>query len=85
MNQDKRGYENTVLYKGSDESDFSDMYAEIVMNFPELREEGVHSNILVDYSSSVSPSDLKDGVDYLGIGNGAIVNVGEKNNIWTKS
>lgn len=207
MHQAKRGYANTVLYKGSDESDFSNMYAEIVMNFPELRgfdkyeirkegvfdgklkeissaqktgtsvntnynkyvikntnndvikavnellsnnkivhvvaqdtgifEEGEYivnaidlksisskytlhieplktsvkankleepkvyaggtyskfvlkelgfnlvsnkseSNILVDDSSSVSPSDLKDGVDYLGIGRNAIVNVGEK-------
>lgn len=37
MHQAKRGYANTVLYKGYDASDFEDMYAEIVMNFPALR------------------------------------------------
>jgi murein tripeptide amidase MpaA len=37
MHQAKRGYANMVLYKGYDASDFAEMYAEIVMNFPSLR------------------------------------------------
>ncbi|MGY3725121.1 Zinc carboxypeptidase [Granulicatella balaenopterae] len=37
MAQAKRGYANHVLYKGSDESDWGAMYAEVVMNFPAMR------------------------------------------------
>lgn len=37
MHQAKRGYANTVLADGVDVSAWSDMYAEIVMNFPDLR------------------------------------------------
>ncbi|MET3557037.1 LPXTG-motif cell wall-anchored protein [Streptococcus rupicaprae] len=37
MAQAKRGYANHVLYKGSDESAWSDMYAEVVMNRPVMR------------------------------------------------
>lgn len=37
MKQAKRGYANAVLSEGFDVSDFQDMYAEIVMNFPVLR------------------------------------------------
>ncbi|MDP4099274.1 S-layer homology domain-containing protein [Paenibacillus sp. P96] len=37
MHQAKRGYANLVLYKGADVSDFAEMYAEVVQNFPEMR------------------------------------------------
>ncbi len=37
MHQAKRGYANLVLYDGINVSDFEDMYAEIVMNFPDVR------------------------------------------------
>lgn len=37
MAQAKRGYANHVLSKGSDESSWGEMYAEIVMNFPATR------------------------------------------------
>jgi hypothetical protein len=37
MKQAKRGYANTVFYQGINVSDFSNMYAEIVLNFPALR------------------------------------------------
>ncbi|MGB5822634.1 MAG: hypothetical protein WBH44_01050 [Proteocatella sp.] len=37
MAQAKRGYANHVLSKGSDESAWGEMYAEIVMNFPATR------------------------------------------------
>lgn len=37
MHQAKRGYANLVLYDGINASDFKEMYAEIVMNFPDLR------------------------------------------------
>lgn len=37
MHQAKRGFANAVLSRGFDVSDFKDMYAEIVMNFPVLR------------------------------------------------
>lgn len=37
MHQAKRGLANTVLYNGTDVSDFKNMYAEIVVNFPALR------------------------------------------------
>ncbi|MPQ44789.1 M14 family metallopeptidase [Clostridium tarantellae] len=37
MHQAKRGLANVVLYDGYDVSDFDEMYAEIVMNFPALR------------------------------------------------
>jgi hypothetical protein len=43
MHQAKRGLANTVLYKGYDASDFEEMYAEIVMNFPALRGFDVYS------------------------------------------
>lgn len=43
MHQAKRGYVNMVLYKGYDASDFEEMYAEIVMNFPALRGFDVYS------------------------------------------
>ncbi|MGT2933137.1 zinc carboxypeptidase [Streptococcus catagoni] len=37
MAQAKRGYANHVMYKGSDESEWPAMYAELVMNFPAMR------------------------------------------------
>ncbi|MGN0712078.1 MAG: M20/M25/M40 family metallo-hydrolase [Anaerovoracaceae bacterium] len=37
MKQAKRGFANTVLYDGCDFSDFSAMYAEVTMCFPQLR------------------------------------------------
>ncbi|KHD45943.1 zinc carboxypeptidase [Streptococcus hongkongensis] len=37
MAQAKRGYANHVLYKGANESEWSAMYAELVMNFPAMR------------------------------------------------
>nr|WP_053093922.1 hypothetical protein [Streptococcus sp. X13SY08] len=37
MAQAKRGYANHVLYKGSNESEWPAMYAELVMNFPAMR------------------------------------------------
>ena len=37
MHQAKRGLANCVLYDGSDFSDFSEMYAEVTMCFPQLR------------------------------------------------
>ncbi|RDY23059.1 hypothetical protein CHF27_010280 [Romboutsia maritimum] len=37
MHQAKRGYANAILYQGSDESTFSQMYSEIVLNFPDVR------------------------------------------------
>ena len=37
MAQAKRGFANTVLYKGANASDFPSIYAEIVVNFPDLR------------------------------------------------
>ncbi|MCW6677281.1 LPXTG cell wall anchor domain-containing protein [Aerococcaceae bacterium NML180378] len=37
MAQAKRGYANHVLYPGSNESQWSAMYAELVMNFPAMR------------------------------------------------
>ncbi|WP_394405020.1 LPXTG cell wall anchor domain-containing protein [Streptococcus sp. 20-1249] len=37
MAQAKRGYANHVMYKGSDESEWAEMYAELVMNFPDMR------------------------------------------------
>lgn len=37
MAQAKRGYANHVLYKGSDESEWPEMYAEVVNNFPDMR------------------------------------------------
>ncbi|MFV0517494.1 MAG: M28 family peptidase [Aminipila sp.] len=37
MHQAKRGFANTVLYDGSDFSDFKAMYAEVTMCFPMLR------------------------------------------------
>lgn len=37
MHQVKRGYANLVLYDGINASDFKEMYAEIVMNFPDVR------------------------------------------------
>lgn len=37
MHQAKRGLANMLLYDGYDVSDFDEMYAEIVVNFPELR------------------------------------------------
>ena len=36
MAQAKRGYANHVLYKGSDESKWAAMYAELVVNFPDM-------------------------------------------------
>ncbi|KXT77158.1 hypothetical protein STRDD10_00071 [Streptococcus sp. DD10] len=54
MAQAKRGYANHILYKGSNESDWSAMYAELVVNFPDMRgfktipvfDEGVFNNKL---------------------------------------
>lgn len=37
MAQAKRGYANHVLYKGSDESKWVAMYAELVVNFPDMK------------------------------------------------
>lgn len=37
MAQAKRGYANHVLYKGSDESKWAAMYAELVVNFPDMK------------------------------------------------
>ena len=37
MAQAKRGYANHILYRGSDESKWGDMYAELVVNFPEMK------------------------------------------------
>ncbi|RLU46883.1 zinc carboxypeptidase [Streptococcus iniae] len=37
MAQAKRGFANHVLYKGSNESEWEAMYAELVMNFPAMR------------------------------------------------
>lgn len=37
MAQAKRGYANHVLYKGSNESEWPAMYAELVVNFPAMR------------------------------------------------
>lgn len=37
MAQAKRGYANHILYKGSNESEWSEMYAELVVNFPDMR------------------------------------------------
>lgn len=37
MEQAKRGLANTMLYTGADFSDYSEMYAEIVVNMPALR------------------------------------------------
>ncbi|KXT71343.1 hypothetical protein SGODD07_01251 [Streptococcus gordonii] len=37
MAQAKRGYANHVLYKGSNESAWSAMYAELLVNFPDMR------------------------------------------------
>lgn len=37
MHQAKRGFVNTVMYDGRDVSDFSSMYAEVTMSFPDLR------------------------------------------------
>lgn len=37
MAQAKRGFANHVLYAGSDESDWSAMYAELVVNFPDMK------------------------------------------------
>lgn len=37
MAQAKRGYANHILYRGSDESKWGDMYAELLVNFPEMR------------------------------------------------
>ena len=37
MAQAKRGYANHILYKGSNESAWSAMYAELLVNFPDMR------------------------------------------------
>ena len=37
MAQAKRGYANHVLYKGSNESKWAAMYAELVVNFPDMK------------------------------------------------
>lgn len=37
MAQAKRGYANHVLYSGNNESSFAAMYAELVVNFPQMR------------------------------------------------
>lgn len=37
MAQAKRGYANHILYTGSNESAWSEMYAEVVVNFPQMR------------------------------------------------
>jgi len=37
MTQAKRGYANHILYKGSNESAWSAMYAELLVNFPDMR------------------------------------------------
>ncbi|KXT83610.1 hypothetical protein STRDD11_01389 [Streptococcus sp. DD11] len=37
MAQAKRGYANHILYKGSNESDWAAMYAELVVNFPDMK------------------------------------------------
>ena len=37
MAQAKRGYANHILYKGSNESTWSAMYAELLVNFPDMR------------------------------------------------
>lgn len=37
MRQAKRGFANTLLYDGTDVSDWSAMYAEVTMSFPHLR------------------------------------------------
>ena len=37
MAQAKRGYANHILYKGSNESAWAAMYAELVVNFPDMR------------------------------------------------
>ena len=37
MAQAKRGYANHILYKGSNESKWAAMYAELVVNFPDMR------------------------------------------------
>ena len=37
MAQAKRGYANHILYKGSNESAWAAMYAELLVNFPDMR------------------------------------------------
>ncbi len=74
MNQAKRGYANHVLYSGMDESEWSEMYAEIVMNFPVLRgfdiqrvmEKGAFDQKLEDAKWTAAPaSKIPDGPYYM--------------------
>lgn len=58
MAQAKRGYANHVLYQGSDESAWGEMYAEIVMNFPDLR--GFDAYPIYDKALTLKTSDIAE-------------------------
>lgn len=74
MAQAKRGYANQVLYSGVDESEWAEMYAEIVTNFPaqrgfdvmEVRDANLFTGKLGDVTISKAPSSsITDAKFYL--------------------
>lgn len=68
MAQAKRGYANHVMYKGANESTFNAMYAELVVNFPDMRgfnaesifKDGYFNNLLGNITHTQAP---RSGVD----------------------
>ena len=63
MAQAKRGFANHILYQGTNESAWKEMYAEVIANFPDMRgfkavpifEKGKFDGALSDVSQSVAP------------------------------
>ncbi len=83
MAQAKRGYANQVLYSGVDESEWAEMYAEIVTNFPaqrgfdvmQVRTANLFDGKLTDVTYNMAPSSVMTESDNYLIHNNSLETV----------
>ncbi|SEQ31307.1 LPXTG-motif cell wall anchor domain-containing protein [Ignavigranum ruoffiae] len=80
MAQAKRGYANHVLYKGSNESTFAAMYAELLVNFPQMRgfnsysifNDGLFDNKLGEVTHTQAPRSKSENKPYFYVKNNSL-------------